>query len=238
MENRDIHSYEMILRVSDFGVQQAASFPPASLGSELFASVKTAATELGNHIAQQASGRLFEREGTASKAIARDALRELLERTRRTARSISETQPEVEAKFRLPRHYSDQELLGVAQAVATDAIPLKSEFIRYAMPADFLDELGELIEDFRSALTTQQTGRASRVSASAAIENTLDEALSAVRRLDSIVRNTFVDDAERLARWLTARHVQREPRRRAASVTPSAAPQVTAQPGTPTAPAS
>ena len=233
MNSRDIHSLEMILRVSDFGVQQAASFPPDSLGTELFATVKTASTELGNHIAQQVSGRFFEQEGTASKAVGRAALRELLERTRRTARSISETMPEVAAKFRLPRNIGDQELLGVAQAVATDAIPLKSEFIRYAMPVDFLDELGELTEEFRSALTTQQTGRASRVSASAAIENTLDEALSAIRRLDSIVRNTFVDDPETLSAWTVARHVKRPPRTKAPSVTP----QITAQPSTPVPPA-
>jgi len=231
MNNREIHSFEMILRVSDFGVQQAASFPPDSLGTELFATVKTAATELGNHIAQQTSGRLFEQEGTASKAVGRAALVEALERFRRTARSISETMPEVAAKFRLPRNIGDQELLGVAQAVATDAIPLKSEFLRYAMPLDFLEELGELTEEFRTALTTQQTGRASRLSASAAIEDTLDEALSAVRRLDSIVRNTFADDPVRLSAWTTARHVQRERRRSA----PSQAPQATAQPSTPPA---
>lgn len=229
MNNPNVHSYEMILRVADFGIQQAASFPPTSLGGQLFARVKAAATELSNHIAQQVSGRFSEQEGTVSKAVVRAALRELLERIRRTARSISETMPEVEAKFRLPRNSGDQELLGVARAVATDAIPLKNEFISYAMPPDFLEELGELIEEFRTALTTQQTGRSSRVAATAAIDDTLEEALSAVRRLHSIVHNTFADDVALLAAWTSARHVRREPRRKAGLVTP----QVTTQPSTP-----
>jgi hypothetical protein len=50
--------------------------------------------------------------------------------------------------------------------------------------------------------------------ATAAIDNTLDGALAAVRQVDPIVRNTFQDDPERLAGWLSARHVERSPRKK------------------------
>ena len=222
MNNRDVHSYEMILRVDDFGDLQAVSFPPTSRGGKLFARVKVAATKLRNHIAQHSSGRAFEREGTVSKAVARAALREALERIRRTARAMAEEMPELAARFRLPRSVPDQELVGLAQAIATDALPLKDLFISFAMPDDFLEELTELIADFDEAFTGQQTGRGKRLAATAVIDDTLDDALSAVRQLNAIVRNTFADDPEPLSRWATARHVQREPRRNAIPQAPTA----------------
>ena len=138
---------------------------------------------------------------------------------------MSEVMPELAARFRLPRSVPDQELLSLAKAIATDAIPLKDDFISFAMPADFLEELTELIAEFEEALTEQQTGRGTRVAATAVIEDTLEEAISAVRQLNAIVSNTFADDLEPLSRWMTARHVQQEPRRRATSVTPQVATQ-------------
>lgn len=212
MDDKDLRSYEMVLRVGGYGAERAASFPPTSLGGELFAKVSAAATELGNHVAQQVSGSTSARQGTATKAVARAALRDALERLRRTARSMSQTMPGIDSKFRIPRNLSDQQLVGTAQAFAADAAPLKADFIRFAMPADFLDDLNDLITEFRSSLTTQQTGKGHQVMATAAIDDTLDEALSAVRQLDAIVRNTFHDDQAELAAWMSARHVERSPR--------------------------
>lgn len=212
MDDKDLRSYEMVLRVRDHGAERAASFPPTSIAGELFAKVSAAATELKDHVAQQVSGSTSARQGTATKAVARAALREALERLRRTARSMSHTMPGIDSKFRIPRTLSDQQLIATAEASVADAAPLKNEFIRFAMPANFLDELNDLVAEFRSALTNQQTGKSHQVMASAAIDDTLDEALSAVRQLDAIVRNTYHDDPAELAAWTSARHVERSPR--------------------------
>lgn len=125
---------------------------------------------------------------------------------------MSHTMPGIDSKFRIPRTLSDQQLIATAEASVADAAPLKNEFIRFAMPANFLDELNDLVAEFRSALTNQQTGKSHQVMASAAIDDTLDEALSAVRQLDAIVRNTYHDDPAELAAWTSARHVERSPR--------------------------
>jgi hypothetical protein len=209
MDDRDLRSYEMILRVRDFGAEQAASFPATTLGGELFAKVSEAAQELEGHIAARASGSSSARQGTASKAAARAALRGLLEMIRDTARSMSQTTPGLDMKFRIPRNMTDQGLLGTAQSFATDAALMKDDFLRFAMHADFLNELDEHINDFKSAMTGQHTVKGQQVSASAAIDDALDRALSAVRQLDAIVRNTFRQDPARLAAWESARHVRR-----------------------------
>jgi hypothetical protein len=228
MNYQDFYSYQMILHVGEFGARQAASFPPTSFGGQLFARVSAAAAELEQHFAQQSSGRAAVREGTASKAVGRAALREMLESMRNTARSLAEEMPELEARFRLPRSHADHELVVTAEAFLADATPIKSDFIRYAMPADFLDRLSELIADFRTALETKQSGRANRVMANAAIDDTLEEAISAVRKLNAIVRNTFANDPERLAAWTAARHVTQPGR----ALPPPVEDQITVQAGT------
>jgi hypothetical protein len=215
----------MVTRVRDFGVVEAASFPATTLGGELFAQVGAAATELAAHVARRISGSSDARQGTASKAVAREALRAALEMIRRTVRAMSVTMPGLDAKFRIPRNMTDQELLSTAQAFALDAAPLKADLIRYALPADFLADLDGHIEAFASAISIQHTGRGRQVSATAGIDDALARALSAVRQLDAIVRNTFHDDPQKLAAWESARHVQRSARTKQSKQTPpNAAP--------------
>jgi len=212
MNDKDLHSYEMVLRVRDYGFENAASFPATSFGGELFAKLTVAATKLEQHIAQQVSGRTSKEQGSSTKASARSALQSSLDRIRRSARSMAATVPGIDSKFRIPGRLTDQGLIGTAQAFAADALLFKADFLRFAMPADFIEDLDEQIAEFQSALTRQQTGKGHQVMATAGIDDTLDEALSAVRQLDAIVRNTFHDDPARLAGWTSARHVERAPR--------------------------
>lgn len=138
---------------------------------------------------------------------------------------MSKTIPGIDSKFRIPRKATDQELIGTAQSSAADALILKSAFIRYAMPAEFLDELNDHIEAFQRALSTQQTGKGSQVMATAAIDDTLEEALDVVRQLDAIVPNTFHNDPARLAAWASARHVERAARKpQTSTATPGSTP--------------
>jgi hypothetical protein len=220
MDDRDIRNYEMVLRVRDLSIEEASFFPASTMGGELFAKISARATELGNLIAQQVSGSTSARQGTGSKSAAREALHHDLERLRRTARSMSKTIPGIDSKFRIPRNLSDQQLIGVARASAADAIPFKNDFIRFAMPREFLDELNQHIADFETALTNQQTGKGHQVSANAAFDDRMAEVLSDIAQVDPIVRNTFQDDPGRLAKWMTARHVERSPRKKKEPGTP------------------
>src|SRR5713101_2804722 len=100
LENR---RHQMLSRVRDFGIAHATDFPAASLGGQLFASVATTIAALDAHAASQASGVGAEREGTATRGDARDALLEGLYAMNRTARAIAEDMPGINEKFRVPR---------------------------------------------------------------------------------------------------------------------------------------
>jgi hypothetical protein len=65
----------------------------------------------------------------------------------------------------------------------------------------------------REALDDQIAGVRVRVTATMSINETLDKAFTAVRRVDPIVRNIFRDQPAKLAAWESARHIERAPKR-------------------------
>lgn len=212
MNDLEVRRYEMFKRVRDFGATHAASFPANTLGGELFATIGAVVTELDGHAAAQSSGGSSARQSTATKAVARAALREDLEAIRRTARSMALDSPGLDNKFRLPRNANDQVLLSTARAFAADAVPLTTEFVRHEMPSDFLADLNADIADFERAVNGQNLGIDTRVTATAAIDAAIERGMQAARRLDAVVRNKFSNDPARRAAWESARHTERLPR--------------------------
>lgn len=223
MKDTQIRGHEMLQRVGGFGATHADSFPANTLGGELFAVVNATLSELDEHQTRQASGAGSAKQATISRSEAREELRRDLEAISRTARSMAETIPGLDDKFRLPRgRVSDQILIGTARAFAADALPLKDEFIRYEMNTKFLEDLNADIIAFEQAINAQNVNVEKRVTATAAIENALENGIKAVRRLDAIVRNKFENDPATLAAWTSASHIERSPRRTPKTTKPPA----------------
>ncbi len=163
-------------------------------------------------ITAQTSGKSSVQQATSSRTGAREALRESMQAISRTARVMALDMPGLENKFRMPRSGSDQALLHAARAFATDAEPLKDEFIRHELAASFIEDLKSDIANLERAMSVQNTGRGAHVAATASIEPTVERGMAALRRLDAIVRNKFRDDPATLAAWEHARHVERPAR--------------------------
>lgn len=223
MNSLDTKRYEMLVRVRDFGVANEALFPSSSLGGQSFVAVAGAVSALNEHAATHMSGRGSAREGTVSKAVAREALRDDLEAIMRTARAMALDTPGVDDKFRLPRGSGDQMILNTARAFLRDAGPLSADFVKHDMPDDFLADLQSDIEAFEEAIRDHETGKDTHVAARAAIEGAIDAGLDAVRRLDAIVPNRLRNDSKALASWERARRVEYRAGR---SRTEAPAPQV------------
>jgi hypothetical protein len=214
MKNEEVRARATLAGVCEFATAEAAFFPQLSVGGRLFAGIKSALTQVDTHASAQVGGGNTAREGTQQKALTTEDLLDLMMMIRRTARSMDHDNPGVYAKFRIPPNLSATELLGVAEHFATEAAPLKTDFIAYGLPATFLEDLNELIADVREALTDQTTGIRTRVTATAGIRETLDKAFADLRRVDPIVRNVFRDQPAKLAAWASARHLERAPRRK------------------------
>lgn len=217
--------YEMLLRVQDYSVQYATSFPVGTLGQEYFLELAAIIIEIERLAAAQRANERSAREGTSNRGETRTDLREEMEAISQTARSMAVGMSGLEDKFRMPyASVSDVDLLNTARAFATNALPLKDEFLRHGLPADFLDKLNAAIEAFAQAIDKQQRSKRERASATEGLGDAVERGVNKVRQLDAVVRNRMRDNRVALSEWESASHVER---------TPASTSTTQAQPNTP-----
>lgn len=228
MNDNEIRNYEMFLRVQEFGTTHATKLVSNAYARELFASLGQINGQLEIHSATQTSSARTLKESGAAKEAARTKLRALLEVISRTAKPLESKMPGVAGKFRVPGRLKDQELLSLARAVSSEAVPLKEEFIKRGLPASFVEDLSGAVEELEQAVGQKIQKREARISSTATVKGLVGEGMSVVRELDPIMLNLFSTDAAALAAWESASRVERAPRRRKAvaeTQTPPAPPQ-------------
>jgi hypothetical protein len=224
MTDKDNRKYQMFVRVRNFCTAHTADFAANSLAAQLIAALVAVIIRLDGLIASQVSGRGAAREGTSSRGAARAALRDKMEAISRTARTLAQTTPGVDEKFRVPQGSNDRQLIAAARGFAADAAPLSAQFIAHELPADFIDELNADITALEAAISHHTDAVGDHVGARAAIDDAIDEAAGIVRQLDTIVRNKYRNDPAVLAEWASASHTERDPKPKAATPKPPAPP--------------
>jgi hypothetical protein len=202
--------YEMLVRVSDFGKEHGNLFSESSLAREQFAEVAAAVTALSAHAVSKLSA---VREGKHTKAMARKALYDGLNATRRTARTMAEDTPDLEDKFHLPDDPTDQALITAGRLFVRDAEAFTAQFIGHGMPATFVADLRGLVEEFEQAIHDREAGKNDQTAARASLDAAFSSGMAAVRKLDAIVTNQLKDPVT-MAVWKRARRVgfPRKPR--------------------------
>ena len=212
MNDLERRQYEMMLRVSEFGAIHIADLPANSLGGESLVAVREVIENLKEFDSNHLSHRTSKRRNTTITASAREALLEDLRLIARCARAMARRVPAIDDKFRLPKRMSDHALAAMARTFAADADPFSAEFVRYEMPANFLEDLKADIAAFEQA-SQNRTALGMNATASAdAIDDAIATGLDAVRDLDAVVRVKYRDDAATLAAWTRASHVERPAR--------------------------
>jgi len=208
----------MFVRVREFISQRLNDFSETGVARQLFAQLQVVITALDAHAAAQATGAGQARHRTHTRGSARLALRELMDAIRGVAKSMG-----VEKQFPSPDR-NDGNLLHVARSYATNAVPLKAEFIAHEMPADFLDELQTGITAFETEIAEQGNAVGDHVQAREAIDALIEEGMEIVRKLDGIVRAKYAISRAILAEWTSASHTERAPRRSNVAPPPSPGP--------------
>lgn len=221
MNDSENRKRQMFTRVDGFGIAHTSDFAANSVGKQLFSALREIIAELDGHAAAEASGRGSARQGTATRADARDQLIEDLQAIRRTARAMADEVTGLDDKFRMPPLGNDQLLLNAARAFANDAAPFSVQFIAHEMPASFLNDLNVDIDALEAAIGDQSSGVGNHVAAGAAIDDAIERGTSTVRKLDAVVRNKYADIQSFLAEWTSASHTERAPRQSAPTPQPS-----------------
>ena len=209
MDNRDRRRYDMLVRVRQFGAENAADFPDRTIGGAQFTEVNTVIDLLDQLSGDQSAGIGGARFSFAGKNTARENVREDLSDISRTARSMTYQIPHFDEKFRMPRNRNDQQMLAAARAFQTEAAAHESQFIAYGMPADFLADLQNDIAEFETALGATGAAVDSHTAATAEIDEAVRRGMIAVRILNGIVKNIYRNNAGKLAAWTSASHVEK-----------------------------
>ena len=195
----------MLVRVKQFGVAHADLFSATTTGGGLFAAVGATVDKLTAYGVAQTRG--IVRDQRSTKTAARDALRTMLARIRRTANAITPEPPAMNGKFIVPRSRGDQRLLLAARGFLQDATPLRDQLVAHHLSATFLDDLSAAIDAFAAAIQAQADLRESLAAARAGIADTMDAGSAAVDRRDAIVPNALQHQPDILAEWQSARHI-------------------------------
>lgn len=220
MNNLERRQIESLIRIDNFGRENAADFPADSVGGQSFAAIAQAVAELETLGAVRSTANDEKLSGTARRKMAREELYDDLARISATARTIALDNEEFANKFRLPRdNRNDQTMLETARAFAEQAVPLKDDFIAYGLPADFVTDLTADITAFETAFNLQDEAGRERVEANAAIDALIEQAMVARRKLDVIVPNVFRGNAGKLADWASASHVERASQKQTVPIT-------------------
>jgi hypothetical protein len=220
MNDQEIRTLETLKNINTFAVKYAADFPAASLGGQQFAKIAAAVTQTGALGAQQLSAGGDAHNSVLSKGTLRLLMHDDLAAINRAAHSLALMgTPGVDGEFRMPRGNSDQKLLNAARAFITEATPLKAQFIQLNVAADFLDTLQAHTDAFETSIKSKATGQQTRGGATTGIADTVHNAVIALHVVDTIVRNTYKNDPEKLAEWTVASHVQRPAKKTAKPAT-------------------
>lgn len=216
----------MFVRAREFMAQRLNDFSETGVARQLYAQLQAVITRIQSLSAAQAGGLGEAHQRTQSRGSARNALRELLEAINAVARTMG-----VADRFALPDPDNDGRLLQAARSFATNAAPVKAQFIAHEMPDDFIEDLQAAIALFESEIAEHGNAVGDHVQAGVALDDAIDEGVEIVNKLDGIMRAKYGSDRAVLAEWMSASHIERAPKRSAAPSPPPTPPPTGATPG-------
>lgn len=201
----------MLVRVKQFGIDNAGDF--SGIATTKFNLVGTLVDDTESQAAAQQSGFSEAAQQFEVKDTARENLRDLMSDTARTARSMEYEFDGIADKFRFQRNMNDADLLARARAFIIEAAPYNANFKDYGLSNDLVAELTPLADAFEASFSTTASATAEHVAATAETSSKIREGMVAVRVLDGIVQNKYSSDPGKLAAWLSAKHVEKAPKK-------------------------
>lgn len=209
MVKNEMFRYEMFIRVSGFGAENAADFPVGSIGATQFAEVATMVAQIQQLIGDQSQSRSDARYNFNTKDTARENLRAELTQISDIARSMIYQFPGIDLMFRTPRNLSDANLLAAGRAFYANSEQYETAIIEYGLPDDFRAATLAAVEAFESSLSAPGNSISSQVAATADIGAAIRRGMIAVRILDGVVKAKYRNNVGKLAAWTSASHLER-----------------------------
>lgn len=148
-----------------------------------------------------------------------DDLIDIMKQMDNAAVFLADEHPGIENVFGVPRNRSERSILAAARAqhdlseqYETAMKPLIAE------PADFRGEMLTLINNIDAANAAADVSGGESVGSTGGLKDALARLGKNSKKLDAVNRNKFRRDPVKLAEWLTASHLERDPRRKGTPV--------------------
>ena len=187
--------FEMLVRTLVFWGRIRESIEKDSLVDQLFRAVEAAHHTISSHATLEASERNNVRVSSEDRMRVRDQLRADLEMLSRVARSLGLKQ------FFMPRQKGDRAMADVAKVFVQLAEPVKDQFLKQHVPADFLDRLNKGIAAIEETIKQQVEAREATRTTATTIREAEAEAFQALTRLGPLVEQLLRGNEPLLAAW-------------------------------------
>jgi hypothetical protein len=203
--------YEMFQRVRDFGTAHRDVFPNGSAGAQAFAKVADAVAAFETHLDAKSTTAAQSRQ---TKTTARNALKARMRGVIRTSRGVARVAADGRKALRMPVRRSDIALLTAARACVKAAKPIEADCMHLGLPATFLADLGDAIDDYERVIRDRRTHRDAAAAAQKGITAAIADGFAAIRTLDIVVTNAVEKDPERFAAWRRDRRLVGDTRKK------------------------
>lgn len=156
------------------------------------------------------------RSQSSAKLAALNALRGDLVAIANTAEIIEKRNPNFKNSFKLPDRRRKEELASAARQFIKDAEAVKSEFIAFEMPEDFLQQLQSRIDGYEAAKsgTARAPQGGKREVSTDALGNLLSRGAGITQAIDVMVKNKYRGQNPVLNEWNEAAKLEFTPRRK------------------------
>lgn len=219
MTDREASIHRTLVRSRELFAQWVGDFSEGGAARQEFAGMQAEIAEVERQAGAHGAGRSTAKQGTQTVNEAREAILADMFAMREAAKVMG-----VEDKFPLPPRTNDERLLQMADAYATNALPLKTQFIAHELPSDFLEDLAADKTALQAAIAERMNAVGDHIAAREELGDALARGLQHLRNLTSLIKVRYANNPGKLAEWAAASHVERGPRRKTAPATPTTPP--------------
>ncbi len=212
MNNLQIRQIDRGKRRHAFLTDNSADFPLTSPGGKVTTAIGEVITLIQNLAAEQSSGAFSQNIGIKDDNF--DKLKKMMRKMNRAANSLGEEIDGLEDLFRLPRSQAEEIWLARARQFHTDSAAHEAAFFDYDLAETYRADLMGLITAIEASGTAADIAQEQRGGATGGLEAAFRDLGRLGRKANNIVENKYEDDAEKLAAWAIASHLEAAPKRK------------------------
>ncbi|MCU0238007.1 MAG: hypothetical protein MUC29_01080 [Pyrinomonadaceae bacterium] len=209
LQQRKLNKYQSELA---FMGDSAADFPKDSVGEKTADNLSIKVASILALAGEQVSN--VARQNISIKGDKLQELIDLLQKMNRAANAMADEIDGIEDRFRMPRRRAEEVWLATARTFHTDSAGLESNFEEYSLPNTFRADILALVNAVETASTAADVAENQRAGATGGLADLFRDCGKLSRKLNAIVLNKYSGNAQKLAAWAVASHLESAPKKK------------------------